>query len=136
MPAQGLREGHRAETGAAFEEDLARQEEIFEERAAELLAEHPDRFIAVCAGEVFVGDSDAEAASRARAAHPGRPFFLRLHDPLFAPARDPDGAGRPGTAAGAPGIPPCPDPGEISTRSRLSSSSARRRAPRRAGLPP
>jgi len=68
---------------ADFEEDLARQERIFMDRADELLARHPDKFIAVCGGEVFVGDTDGEAVSMARAAHPGRPFFLRIHDPCF-----------------------------------------------------
>jgi len=83
MAAQELQGGH----GVSFEADLARQEAIFEERAGELLAEHPDKFIAVCGGEVFVGDTDAEAVSRARAAHPGRPFFLRLYDPCFGPSQ-------------------------------------------------
>ena len=61
---------------AAFEEDLARQEEIFEARREELLAAHPDMLIAVCAGEVFVGSTDVEAIARAEAAHPDRPIFL------------------------------------------------------------
>ena len=69
------------EVDAAFEEDLARQERIFMDRIDELLARYPDKFIAVCGGEVFVGKDDGEAASKARAAHPGRPFFMRLYDP-------------------------------------------------------
>jgi len=85
MAAQEL-QGRRdagAAPAAAFEEDLARQEAIFEERAGELLARHPDKFIAVCGGDVFVGEDDGDAISKAQAAHPGRPFFLRRHDPCF-----------------------------------------------------
>jgi len=37
----------------------------------------------VCGGDVFVGEDDGDAISRAQAAHPGRPFFLRRHDPCF-----------------------------------------------------
>lgn len=66
---------------AAFEEDAARQKRIFMDRADELLARYPEMFIAVCGGDVFVGRDDGEAISRAHAAHPGRPFFLRIHDP-------------------------------------------------------
>jgi len=85
MAAQELREegGSAAATRAALEEDLARQEKIFEEREAELTARHPDQFIAVCAGEVFVGDDDAEAISRAEAAHPDRPILLNAPDAAF-----------------------------------------------------
>ena len=88
MAAQELQDRHGAGTAPAgtFEEDLARQEAIFGERAGELLARHPDKFMAVCGGDVFVGEDDGDAISRAQAAHPGRPFFLRRHDPLFAPA--------------------------------------------------
>jgi len=66
---------------AAFEEDLSRQKRIFMDRADELLARHPYEFIAVCGGDVFVGKDDDEAISKAQAAHPGRPFFLRIYDP-------------------------------------------------------
>ena len=83
MAAQELqgRHGAGAEAMAAPGEDLARQENIFENRKDELLARHPGKFIAVCGDEVFVGDTDDEAVSRAEAAHPGRPFFLRMHYP-------------------------------------------------------
>ncbi|MDD9825223.1 MAG: hypothetical protein OXU86_00345 [Thaumarchaeota archaeon] len=83
MAAQELqgRDGAGAEAMAAPGEDLARQENIFESRKDELLARHPGKFIAVCGDEVFVGDTDDEAVSRAEAAHPGRPFFLRMHYP-------------------------------------------------------
>jgi len=82
MAAQELQEegGSAAATRAALEEDLARQEEIFEGREAELLARHPGKFIAVCAGEVFVGDDDAEAISKAEAAHPDRPILLNANE--------------------------------------------------------
>ena len=66
---------------AAFEEDLARQKKIFMDSADELLARHPHEFIAVCGGYVFVGKDDESAISKAQAAHPGRPFFLRMYDP-------------------------------------------------------
>jgi len=85
MAAQELREegGSAAATRAALEADLARQEEIFEGREAELIARHPDQFIAVCAGEVFVGDNDTEAISKAEAAHPDRPILLNAPDAAF-----------------------------------------------------
>jgi len=67
----------------AFEEDLARQKSIFLDRADELLARHPDMFIAVCGGDVFVGKDDDEAIAKAHASHPGRPFFLRMYDPCL-----------------------------------------------------
>lgn len=53
------------------------------DRADELLARYPEMFIAVCGGDVFVGRDDGEAIAKARAAHPGRPFFLRTYDPFF-----------------------------------------------------
>jgi len=61
---------------AAPEADLARQRELLEGREAELIARHPGKFIAVCAGEVFVGDGPGEATSKAEAAHPDRPITL------------------------------------------------------------
>jgi len=79
MAAQGPQAGRGA--GAAFGEDRDGQEAIFREREAELLARHPGKFIAVCGGEVFVGETGEEAVSRAETAHPGRPFFLRMHHP-------------------------------------------------------
>ncbi len=68
---------------ASFEEDLAQQKAIFMDRIDELLSRYPDRFIAVCGGDVFVGRDDGEAISKAQAAHPGRPFFLRIYDPCL-----------------------------------------------------
>lgn len=70
--------------GAALEEDRDMQEAIFRKGEAGLLARHPDKFIVVCGGEVFVGETGEEAVSRAEAAHPGRPFFLHMHYPPIA----------------------------------------------------
>lgn len=93
MAAQELQGGREAMAGvrAALGEDLARQMETLEEREGELVARHPGKFIAVCGGDVFVGDTDGEAVSRARAAHPGRPFFLRMHYPEPGEGQGPDG---------------------------------------------
>ncbi|RNJ74161.1 MAG: hypothetical protein EB833_01280, partial [Thaumarchaeota archaeon S13] len=64
MTAQELQEKDAAPAmDSGFEADLARQREVFEEREAELLARHPGKFIAVCAGEVFVADGDTEVVS-------------------------------------------------------------------------
>lgn len=82
MAAQELQAGRRAGARTALEEDRDRQEEIFREREAELLARHPGKFIAVCGGDVFVGKEASEAISGARAAHPGRLHFMRMHDPF------------------------------------------------------
>ena len=74
MPAMaaGPQDRHGAGTAPAgtFEEDLARQEAIFGELAGGLLARHPDRFMAVCGGDAFVGGDDGDAISGAQAAHP------------------------------------------------------------------
>jgi len=56
--------------------EAARQRGIFEARREELLAAHPDMYIAVCAGEVFAGPSVMWAVHMATRAHPGRPMFL------------------------------------------------------------
>jgi len=74
--------GAEDEVDAAFEEDLARQEGIFMGRIDELLARYPDKFITVCGGDVFVGNDANEAVSKAMAAHPGRPYFMRMYDPF------------------------------------------------------
>lgn len=89
MGAQGPQGGRMASPGVACKEDLARQEEIFESRKGELLSRYPDKFILVCGDEVFAGDSDGEVVSRAQAAHPGRPFFLRMHYPEPGDGHDP-----------------------------------------------
>lgn len=82
MAAQELqkRQDVAAATRAELEEDLARQREFFKEREADLLTRHPGKFIAVCAGEVFVGDGATEAISKAEAAHPDRPILLDGND--------------------------------------------------------
>lgn len=82
-------EGRGAGASAALEDDRDRQEVIFREREDELVARYPDKFILVCGGEVFVGDTDREVVSRAEAAYPGRPFFLRMHYPPIAEGEDP-----------------------------------------------
>ena len=66
MAAQELqgRHGAGAEAMAAPGEDLARQENIFENRKDELLARHPGKFIAVCGDEVFVGAQETSAYRR------------------------------------------------------------------------
>jgi len=99
MAAQELQGGRRVVAGEATaqEEDRDRQAAIFREREDELLARHPDKFIVVCGGEVFVGDTEDGVVSRAEAAHPGRPFFLRMHYPPVAEGEDPYADG--GTAA-------------------------------------
>jgi len=61
---------------AMGEREAARQQEIFESRRAELLAAHPGRHIAVCSGEVFVGDSTREVMRMATRAHPGGTSFF------------------------------------------------------------
>jgi len=89
----------------AFEADLARQTEIFEEREGELLAKNPCKSIAVCAGEVFVAGCDDDAISMAEAAHPDRAIHLCSYDPLY-PCRceqDAPGAGRPRDGSFSPG---------------------------------
>lgn len=80
MAAQGARLG----AGAAPEEDRDRQGATFGEGEAGPPARHPGRFIVACGGEAFVGDADGEALSRADAARPGRPLFLRMRYPQVA----------------------------------------------------
>lgn len=77
-------EGTRGAVDAAFEEDFARQGEIFGSREDEPLAKNPGRSIAVCAGEVFAADDDEGAISMAEAAHPDRAICLCPHDPFLA----------------------------------------------------
>jgi len=74
--------GARAAAGAARGEDLDRQGAILMERKAAIDAKRPNKAIAVCGEGVFVGDTDDEVVSRARAAHPGRPYFMRMCDPF------------------------------------------------------
>jgi len=61
--------------------EARRQREIFEARRGEILAAHPGKDIAVCAGEVFAGDTPEEAALKAWRAHGGRAsyFYTRGH---------------------------------------------------------
>lgn len=61
---------------AAAEEDLRRQEAIFEEREAELLEKYPGKDIGICGGEVFVGDSMDEVADKAEEAYPDRLIYF------------------------------------------------------------
>jgi len=68
-------EEYRAEV-ARGERDAARQQGIFEARREELLAAHPGKHIAVCAGEVFAADTDREVTQMVMCAHPGRASFL------------------------------------------------------------
>ncbi|MDD9813739.1 MAG: hypothetical protein OXU37_05685 [Thaumarchaeota archaeon] len=109
MTAQELQEKDAAPAmDSGFEADLARQREIYDEREAELLARHPGKFIAVCAGEVFVADGDTEVVSRAEAAHPDRAILLHVYDPNFDdrdPLPDPVDSCRPRKArAPEPGL--------------------------------
>jgi len=73
--------------------DIDRQEAIYREREAELVARHPDEFIVVCGDEVFVGRTFGEAESRAREAHPGRPLFSSMLHPPAAQGEDPGSGG-------------------------------------------
>jgi len=61
---------------ARSDRETDRQQEIFEARREEILAEHPGRHIAVCNGEVLVADSMQGAADMAMRKHPGHPSFF------------------------------------------------------------
>jgi len=74
-PAEVARIKRRSAEEAGGRRETARQREIFEARRDELLAAHPGRHIAVCAGEVFVADTAAEMDQMVMRAHPGRPSF-------------------------------------------------------------
>jgi len=56
-------------------EETARQRGIFEARREELLAAHPGKHIAVCAGEVFTAGTATRLDQMVMRAHPGRPMF-------------------------------------------------------------
>ena len=74
-PAEAARIKRRSAEEAWGRRETARQREIFEAGRDELLAAHPGRHIAVCAGEVFVADTAAEMDQTVMRAHPGRPSF-------------------------------------------------------------
>lgn len=64
---------------ARLQEDARGQRRLFEERRGELVAKYPKQTIAMCAGEVFVGRTLAEAAMKAKKAHPDRASFFHLY---------------------------------------------------------
>ncbi|RNJ72029.1 MAG: hypothetical protein EB833_05715, partial [Thaumarchaeota archaeon S13] len=72
-PASGGRvgAGARSHASARVHKDAARQREIFEAGRDELLAAHPGKYIAVCAGDVFAAPSVMGAVHMAARAHPG-----------------------------------------------------------------
>lgn len=61
---------------AAAEEDLARQEAIFEERREELLARYPGKNIGICGGEVFVGNSIDEVTDKVEEVYSDRLIYF------------------------------------------------------------
>ncbi|MDD9826731.1 MAG: hypothetical protein OXU86_08205 [Thaumarchaeota archaeon] len=63
----GVAEGRR---------EARRQRAVFESRREEILAAHPGKDIAVCAGEVFAADTPEEAAQMAWRAHGGRASYF------------------------------------------------------------
>jgi len=65
---------------AGAKREAALQRDAFEARREELLAAHPGKYIAVCAGEAFAGHSVMEAVHMATHAHPGRAAFLYSQD--------------------------------------------------------
>lgn len=74
-PAEAAQIKRRRAKDAKDKKDTARQREIFETRREELLAAHPSKHIAVCAGEIFVADTTTKLDKIVMRAHPGRPSF-------------------------------------------------------------
>jgi len=83
-PKEAARIGEHDAEVARGEREAARQRKVFEARREELLAAHPGRHIAVCAGEAFAGDSAREVMRMAMRAHPGRASFFYSPDLTIA----------------------------------------------------
>jgi len=85
VPAGGVdrdgvgRRARREAEEAKLQEDAREQRRLFEARKEELVSKYPRQTIAMCAGEVFVGNTLHEAAVKAREAHPDRASFFHTY---------------------------------------------------------